>query len=377
MNQSTRKPLSEVRQNLRIKWYRCPIEPPKLRELSRRNDLKGFSQALGHLGLWIVTGLLSYLFLLKGSWFEFGVAIFLHGTVGSFFTAAHHELSHGTVFETKRLNTIFLSIFSLLGWLNFRVYKMSHTYHHRFTLFPEGDKEEVHPKTPSLHFLYLIQLLTVNITGGEKSRGIIPTVKNFVMIAFNNLDNPMNDWDEALYDEVPEEGIKAVNWARLVLAFHLAIIFFSFVIGQPIIAVLVSGHLFIGNLLYYFVGTPMHCGLRTNVPDFRKCVRNMTLDPISEFLYWNMNWHLNHHMFAAVPCYNLKKLYQLIADDLPNPKNLLVTWREMREIMRKQQKDPNYEYDTPVPPPRERISSEQKKDIMAESIGELAPKAIA
>jgi len=82
-------------------------------------------------------------------------------------------------------------------------------------------------------------------------------------------------------------------------------------------------------------------------------------------------------MFAAVPCYNLKKLYQLIADDLPNPKNLLVTWREMREIMRKQQKDPNYEYDTPVPPPRERISSEQKKDIMAESIGELAPRAIA
>ena len=49
----------------------------------------------------------------------------------------------------------------------------------------------------------------------------------------------------------------------------------------------------------------------------------------------------------------------------------------MREIMRKQQKDPNYEYDTPVPPPRERISSEQKKDIMAESIGELAPRAIA
>ena len=49
----------------------------------------------------------------------------------------------------------------------------------------------------------------------------------------------------------------------------------------------------------------------------------------------------------------------------------------MREIMKKQQKDPNYEYDTPVPPPRERMRSEQKKDIIAESIGDLAPKAIA
>ena len=377
MKNSSQLPLSEIRRSLKIKWYRSPVELQKLKELSQRSDLKGFLHSIGHLGLWFSTGLLTYLHFLQESWLGFTISLFLHGTVGSFFSAPQHELNHGTVFKTKWLNKMFLVIFSLLGWMNFRVYEMSHTYHHRYTLFLEGDKEEVHPKIPSLNVFYLIQLLTLNITGGEKSTGIIPTLKNHVSLAFNNLDNPYNDWDGALYAEVPEEGKKAVNWARLVLVFHLSIIFFSFLNGLPILAVLISGHRFIGNLLYYFVGSPMHCGLRTNVPDFRKCVRNIKLDPISEFLYWKMNWHLNHHMYAAVPFYNLKKLYDVIKDDLSKPKNLLETWIEMREIYSQQKKDSKYEYDTPVPSLIIQKNSRQKISEFEVSIGDLAPKAIS
>ena len=57
------------------------------------------------------------------------------------------------------------------------------------------------------------------------------------------------------------------------------------------------------------------------VPDFRKSVRSMTLIPILEFLYWRMNWHLEHHMYAGVPCYNLKKLYHEVEHDMPEPPN--------------------------------------------------------
>ena len=99
---------------------------------------------------------------------------------------------------------------------------MSHTYHHRYTLFPEGDKEEVHPKIPSLNIFYLIQLLTLNVTGGEKSKGIFPTLKNFVRLSFNNLDDPFNDWGKSLYAELSREREKAVNWARFVLVFHVS-----------------------------------------------------------------------------------------------------------------------------------------------------------
>ena len=69
-----------------------------------------------------------------------------------------------------------------------------------------------------------------------------------------------------------------------------------------------------------------------------------------------MNWHLEHHMYAGVPCYNLKKLHQIVKKDMPKPKNLIGAWLEMRKTWKLQNTDPNYEFDTPAPPKREKQS---------------------
>ena len=111
------QPLSEVRKSLRVEWYRCPIERAKLREFSNRSDLQGWFQAGGHLALFAATGTLVFLFWSQQIWLCFLLALFAHGTVGSFFVGvAPHELGHGTVFRTKRLNKAFLYLFSLLSW---------------------------------------------------------------------------------------------------------------------------------------------------------------------------------------------------------------------------------------------------------------------
>ena len=374
--QSREIPLSKSSRTLKPKWYRCPIERKKLRDLSQRSDLQGAFQAGGHLGLWLITALASYLLFAQQLWVGFFVALFLHGTVGVFFAAAEHELSHGTVFKTKWLNGFFLRIFCLLAWKHFHVYKMSHSYHHRFTLFIEADREVVLPYHPTLRFLYLLQLLTFNITGGFMSRGIIPTLRECIDLASNRFQVPYEHWGEDLYEGHPEERQKAVHWARLLLGFHLLVIGISIAVGEPILAVLISGHIFIGNWLLYFVGTPMHVGLCSNVSDFRKCTRTIIIDPVSEFLYWHMNWHLEHHMYAGVPCYNLKKLHQVVADDMPKPRTLVEAWKEIRAVWKKQLEDPDYAYDTPVPPPHDK-GSEATIDPLAASIGDLAPKAIA
>ena len=376
MSAQVQKPMSEIRKELRIKWYRCPIDPSVLRELSKPSDLQGFKMALGHLGLWLLTGLLSFYFAIEQLWLGFLLMIFLHGTVGTFFSAPHHELCHGTVFKTKRLNEIFLRIFSTLGLQNFHIYKMSHSYHHRFTLHRIADKEVVLPKTPSLKFLYLLQLFTFNITGGFESRGLFPTMRGLFRVAADRMEQPYNEWGTELYAEFPEERLKAVHWARYLIAVHLSFAVFAVLIGYPILILIVSLHPFMGNWLRYFVGAPMHCGLRSDVSDFRKCVRTITLDPISEFLYWHMNWHLEHHMFAAVPCYNLKKLYEAVAEDMPQPRTLISSWQEMLEVVKQQEADPAFEFDTPVPPQRTRKEKEQQLELEA-SIGDLAPTAIA
>jgi len=118
----------------------------------------------------------------------------------------------------------------------------------------------------------------------------------------------------------------------------------------------------------------MHTGLMDNTPDFRLCVRTITLDPFSTFVYWRMNWHLEHHMFAAVPCYNLGRLHRAVAADMPKPRTLLGAWREMRETWKKQQQDPKYQFETPLP----KLPGEKgrKQDNLEASIGDLAPKGL-
>ena len=367
-------PMRDVSKTLQVRWYRCPVDKKVLRSLMVPDDARGLFLALGHLGLWGVTGAVSFYLFTQQMWLAFVVALFAHGTVASFFTAPNHELCHRTVFKTKWLNEAFLRIFALAGWSNFEIYQFSHNYHHRFTLHPEGDREEIMPATPSLRAAYMLQLCTVNIFGGYQSKGIVPTVQNFLLIAANRFDNPYNSWGEELYEGYDEHRRRAANWARITLLFHAVIIGGAFAIGQPILAVLISGSTFFANLWRYLVGVTMHCGLKSNDTDFRKSVRTITLDPLSEFLYWHMNWHLEHHMFAGVPCYNLKALHEATADDMPQPRTLHGAWKEMRETWARQQTDPDYAYDTPVPSPQ--TAKGKAGARLATSIGEFGPAEI-
>ena len=93
---ATYEPLADVRKTFRVDWYRCPIDPAALRTLMRRSDVQGWLQAGGHLALFGCTALLTAFFFVQQMWVGFFIALWLHGTVGSFFKGlAVHELGHG------------------------------------------------------------------------------------------------------------------------------------------------------------------------------------------------------------------------------------------------------------------------------------------
>ena len=86
------------------------------------------------------------------------------------------------------------------------------------------------------------------------------------------------------------------------------------------------------------------------MPDFRLNTRTYTCGLLPAFLYWNMQYHLEHHMFPAVPFYHLPKLRAALIHDLPPaPHGLWATWRELLPIMRRQREDPTYFYLPPLP----------------------------
>lgn len=379
----TYQPLSEVRKTLRVDWYRSPIEGAKLRELSKRSDLQGWFQAGGHLALFAITASLVYLFWAQKLWLAFLIALFLHGTVGSFFVGvAPHELGHGTVFRTKRLNKIFLYLFSLLSWWDPFDYASSHTYHHRYTLHSEGDRENLLPLEPTVGSTFLLQMFTVNLftqpgrvfgKGGLISTLVVTTLGAFSIVG--SPDTPINEWLRALHTDQPEQYRKSIWWSRILLLFHGSVVVISIATGLWVIPLIITFCPFIANWAAYFVGLPQHCGLRENVPDFRKSVRSMTLTPLLEFLYWRMNWHTEHHMYAGVPCYNLKKLHAELATDMPEPRTLSGAWREMRMIWQRQKTDPGYQFDTPLPPTAKSARTD-KPDALESSIGELAPEGL-
>ena len=178
-----------------------------------------------------------------------------------------------------------------------------------------------------------------------------------------------DEWGEAIFEGEPAAARKAITWARFFLLFHAAFLAVSIVFHFWLIGVLFTCGTFVANYWRYFVGVPMHCGLRDNVADFRLCVRTITLDPISSFLYWHMNWHTEHHMFAAVPTYNLKSLHRALAADMPKPRTLVGAWREMRETWRKQQSDPGYQFNTPLP--QRAGAGPAPQDPEGASLGEL------
>ena len=370
------EPMRQVRETLKIPWYRCPIEPARLKELTSRSDLRGAFQTIGNLVLLGITAFATWFCFFHGIWVGFAIALWVHGTIYSFLPGlATHELAHGTVFKTKWLNGFFVRFLSLISWFNFNDYKVSHTYHHLYTLHPRGDREVVLPTNPNVHPLHILQLLTLNVVGGRGEPYSWPIVQNIaatVKLAFTGKFS--KEWLEACYADQPEARRTSITWAWIMLVFHAALIAVSIVFGLWPLPLLVTFASFIANWLRYFVGVPMHTGLMDNTPDFRLCVRTITLDPFSSFVYWRMNWHLEHHMFAAVPCYNLGRLHRTVAADMPKARTLVGAWREMRETWKKQQQDPKYQFETPLP----KLPGEKgrKQDNLETSIGDLAPKSL-
>ena len=88
-----------------------------------------------------------------------------------------------------------------------------------------------------------------------------------------------------------------------------------------------------------------------------------------------MNYHLEHHMYASVPCYNLKKLNSLIKQDLPKRKSLIKAWIEMRNTWKLQMSNPSYEYDTILPSTYSKNSNYKEFDIH-NSFGKLSPNPL-
>src|ERR1035438_3349980 len=73
---------------------------------------------------------------------------------------------------------------------------------------------------------------------------------------------------------------------------------------------------------------------------------------VNRYLYWNMNYHTEHHMFPLVPYHALPRLHEVVKDDMPPAyPSLLAAWREIVPAVLKQARDPTYCVRRRIPAP--------------------------
>jgi len=324
----------------KIDWYRSPVERDLLAALNQRSDWKGLRQTLGHLGILLVTGSAAWYASTQGLWLLFGLVLFLHGTVYAFLLNGFHELCHSSVFKSKNINHFFLYLFSFLGSFNPVFFWASHQEHHKYTLHPPDDLEVVLPIELTLQSFLSTALVN--------PWGFVKRLIGVTKLSFGRIEGK---WENILFPASnPAQRQRLIGWARVLLIGHGLLTGVSLYFGAWQLPVLITLAPFYGGCLLYLCNNTQHVGLQDYVPDFRLCTRTIRLHPVVQFLYWHMNFHTEHHMYAAVPCYHLQTLHRAIEHDLPpTPVGLYATWREIIGILRRQKAEPTYQFVPEVP----------------------------
>jgi fatty acid desaturase len=335
--------VAEPRQPPRIRWYRSPVDRDALAALNQRSDLWGGLQTGGFLLLLAVNATLVFVSATRWPWYVTAALLFWHGTCWAFLINGFHELVHRSVFRTRWLNEVFVWVFGFLGWHNPHWFWASHTAHHKYTLHDPDDLEVVVPVKLTL--------------GGFLARAFVDihwifhNLRGQVRRALGDSNPDRDRWTAQLFpSDDPAARRKLVNWARVLLVGHGLVATVSLAVGWWMVPVVITLAPAYGKWLHLLCNETQHAGLPGDTPDFRLCCRTVLLNPFVEFLYWHMNYHTEHHMYAAVPCYNLPKLHRAIAADLPPcSRGLIAVWRQIIPVLRRQRHDPEFSSVAPLP----------------------------
>ncbi|MCB0197778.1 MAG: fatty acid desaturase [Anaerolineae bacterium] len=293
------------------RWYRSPVDKEKIQFLRQRSDFWGWVHVIGHISLLLLTGTFSFLLLQKQYFLIAIPVIWIHGACYSFlgWAGAGHELSHKTVFKTQFLNTLFLKFFAFLTWNNYVYFVRSHQSHHKATLSKVDDLEV--PSPQNFYYHSLLWMITIDFPVFYRNlRALI--LNAFGIIKGRNAERLFPT------DDVKSRK-KLFHWARFVLTGHLILIFLFVVLDFPSLLFLVTFAPFIGTAFSKLLALGQHYGMQSDVRDFRKNTRTVLLYKPLSFLYWNMNYHVEHHTYPAIPFYQLPKLHKEISDDLEPP----------------------------------------------------------
>ena len=315
-------------------WYKCDVPRPLMKSLMQRTDGPAIRDTIIWVLGFLVTGGLAVHFYPGWASAPFFLA---YGVLyGSSTDSRWHECGHGTAFRTLWMNDVVYHAACFMIMREPTIWRWSHTRHHTDTIIVGRDPEiAVMRPTVALKVIGLFFAIPQ----------VWSAIKKLVLHATGRLDA-----EEMTF--VPEmERARVYLVARIWLAIHLAVIAAA-LYSRSWLPVLLVGPLpaMYGAWVHVMTGITQHGGLAEDVLDHRLNSRTVLMNPLLRFIYWNMNYHVEHHMFPMVPYHALPALHEAIKADLPPPTpGIFAAYREIIPALLRQRTDPGYSIPRQLP----------------------------
>lgn len=301
-------------------WFRPTVDPAQIRQLMQKSDRIALRDTVVWLGAMALFACVAI--ALWPSWWSAPFWLAYGVLYGSGADSRWHECGHKTAFRTAWMNAVIYNIACFMMMRNPAVWRASHVRHHTDTIIVGRDPEIVAMRPPDLLRIAL------------NFFGILDTyqaVKRMFLHASGRIDA-----EEATYVSA-SDYLRIFRVARIWIAIYACTISLSVWLGSLLPLMLIGLPRLYGAWHHVMTGLLQHLGLAENVTDHRLNTRTVMMNPVSQFIYLNMNYHTEHHMFTMVPYYNLPKLHALLKHDLPKPDlSIYAAYKRLIPVLLKQ-----------------------------------------
>jgi fatty acid desaturase len=307
-------------------WYAFPIPRKRMKELMKRKDGPAVRDTILWIALLIILGIIAY--KSWGTWWAVPAFAAYGGVYALTGNSRWHEASHGTMFKTGWMNEVVYQIASFMNLFPATPWRWSHIRHHTDT-YIVGLDPEIHAPRPPVWKVLAAELF--HAIGG------LNDLKRVVMHSFGKMDKVETDY-------IPASEFKKCYWeARAWMLIFLAVIAACVYTGSILPAMFIGLPTFYGFWAVMLIAWTQHLGLNEDVLDHRLNTRTVYMNPFIRFLYCNMNYHIEHHMFPMVPYHALPELHKEMKQDCPEPSpSIAAALKEVFTALAKQRKDPTY-----------------------------------
>ena len=329
MNAKSASPMSSVDSSSEFlddpfeAWYAPTIDRDMLRGLMRRTD----RHALVNLGLWLAlcaaTG--AGVVLVRHTLWLWP-AMLLYGGVLCFAYAASHECAHGTAFRSRWLNEA-VFWFTSLVFIEEPLYRRySHAGHHTHTWFNRLD-----PQKPYGNPLRLGRYLSSTVG-----------LAFYYDAAAQLFRHSLGRFTVQEVEFLPAEEVRKVVFnSRVMSACYVGLFIAGIAFEWPFILYFIPR--FLGGCIINLYINTQHMCMAEDLPDHRRTTRSIRGGRLERLLYWNMNYHIEHHLYPAVPFHALPELNRSIGDQLPPPLNGVVAANvEILKAISRQRTEPQF-----------------------------------